>query len=46
MIPLDKVKQIVDTYKDLEKEFYKHNVDIVFAGHIHNYERMLPIYNK
>uniref|UniRef100_A0A834VHS0 Purple acid phosphatase n=2 Tax=Sarcoptes scabiei TaxID=52283 RepID=A0A834VHS0_SARSC len=36
---------IVNRY-GLEDLFYKYGVDIIFAGHEHNYERMFPVFNR
>jgi len=32
-------------YAAIEKILYENKVDMYFAGHIHHYERMLPLYN-
>ncbi len=29
-----------------EELFFQSGVDIVFAGHMHSYERMWPVYNR
>lgn len=31
---------------ELEDLFYRYSVDVVFAGHMHNYEREVPIYQN
>lgn len=31
---------------ELEDLFYRYSVDVIFAGHMHNYEREMPIYQN
>lgn len=33
-------------FPGLEPLFYKHQVDLVFCGHSHHYERSYPVYKK
>ena len=37
-------KQTVEMRKYMEPLFYKYNVNIVFSGHVHAYERSHPVY--
>lgn len=30
----------------LERVLYRHGVDVVFAGHVHAYERSVPVYDQ
>lgn len=38
--------QTVDMRKNMEKLFYNNNVNAVFAGHVHAYERTHAVYNN
>ncbi len=35
-------EELRNTFEDL---FYQNKVDLVLAGHLHNYERLMPVYN-
>eukprot|EP01016_Furgasonia_blochmanni_P018940 TRINITY_DN21351_c0_g1_i2.p2 TRINITY_DN21351_c0_g1~~TRINITY_DN21351_c0_g1_i2.p2 ORF type:complete len:247 (+),score=61.09 TRINITY_DN21351_c0_g1_i2:397-1137(+) len=39
------VQELHPLFQPFEDLFYKYNVDLFLAGHLHYYERMLPIYN-
>ena len=39
-------KQTVQMRDSMENLFYKNNVNIVFNGHVHDYERTFPVYNN
>ena len=38
--------QIVDMRDSMESLFYKYKVNVVFAGHVHAYERSFPVYQN
>ena len=38
--------QEVGMREAMEDLFHRHEVDIVFSGHVHNYERMHPVYRR
>jgi hypothetical protein len=39
-------QQTVQMRKSMEDLFYKYNVNIVFNGHVHDYERTYPVYRN
>jgi len=42
----DDCLQHLDEWRyDLEQLFWKYNVDVIFEGHEHSYERLWPLYN-
>lgn len=45
-VATDKSGQCLNCQKAFEKVFMTHKVDIAVFGHVHNYERMHPIYNN
>jgi hypothetical protein len=39
-------KQTIEMRNSMEDLFYKHNVNIVFNGHVHDYERTYPVFKN
>ena len=39
-------QQTVQMRKSMEDLFYRHNVNLVFNGHVHDYERTYPVYKN
>ena len=40
------VEELIQTTEAMEGLFYKYHVNAAFSGHVHSYERFLPIFNN